>query len=227
MNLANPNEIVEQIYRSGYFTNHGPLAKGLEDSLQGFFQIENAVVVGNESLALIMALAGLDLSGRVGVSARCPDFSVNAVAWAGLEPVILQGDAIPDDLVAVLVCALPGGGTDRALLRHAESHRCKIVVYQHGHIGREIERGPVVTVTTVGVTSGAPTAHCAVILTADGALAEKYRNIRSSYGARKTVEVRATANGRVSEFQAGMALIFLQSIGDQGSSGSGSPLSRS
>lgn len=213
MNLANSIDVIEQIYRSGYYTNHGPLARKLEDSLQAFFQVENAVVVGNESLALIMAIAGLDLTGRVGVSAHCPEFAINAVAWAGLEPVVLAGDAFPDDLVAVLVCARPGAGADRALLRHAQSHRCKIVVYQHGHLGRTLEGGVVATVTTVGATSGAPTAHCAVILTEDGVLAEKYRNIRSSYGARKTVDVRATANGRVSEFQAGMALIFLQDIG--------------
>ncbi|GEM_PF-2452312 len=215
MNLANPNDIVEHIYGSGYFTNHGPLAKKLEDSLQDFFHIENAVVVGNESLALIIALAGLDLTGRVGVSVHCPEFAVNAVAWAELEPVSTQWDAVPDDLVAVLACDRRGGETDPALLRHAGSHRCKFIVHQHGHFSRELQEGPVITVTTVGATSGGPTAHCAVILTDDDALAEKYRNIRSSYGARKTVDVRATANGRVSEFQAGMALIFLQNLRKQ------------
>ncbi len=212
MNLVDSNGIIEHIYGSGYFTNHGPLAQKLEDALQDFFQIENAVVVGNESLALIIALAGLDLTGRVGVSAHGPELAANAVAWAKLEPIILQGDMAPNDLVGVLVCARPGGETDHALLQHARSHRCKIVVYQHGHFGRQLEGGPVVTVTTVGANSGAATAQCAVILTVDGALAEKYRNIRSSYGVRKTVDVRATANGRVSEFQAGMALIFLQNL---------------
>jgi hypothetical protein len=41
-------------------------------------------------------------------------------------------------------------------------------------------------------------------------LARTYRNIRSSYGARKTVSVMATVNGRVSEYQAGLALKFIQ-----------------
>lgn len=212
MTMANPNEIVEQIYASGYFTNHGPLAKELEASLQDYFQVGNAVVVGNESLALIIALAGLDLDGRVGVSAHCPEFAVNAVAWAALEPVIIQEDSAPDALAAVLICARASGETDRALLRQAHSHRSKIVVYQHGYFGRKLEGGPVVTVTTVGATADVPTSHCAVILTDDGSLAERYRNIRSSYGARKIVDVRATANGRVSEFQAGMALMFLQNV---------------
>lgn len=215
MNPANPNAIVERIYASGYFTNHGPLARELEDSLQKYFRVGNAVVVGNESLALIIALAGLDLRGRVGVSALCPELAVDAVAWAALEPVLTRGEAVPDDLAAFLLCTRPGGETDRALLRHALSRQGRIVVYQDGHFGRKLEAGPVATVTTVGPpTAGAPTAHCAVILTDDDALAEKYRNIRSSYGARKIVEVRATANGRVSEFQAGMALLFLQSVGN-------------
>jgi hypothetical protein len=212
MTMKNPNQVVDQIYGSGYFTNHGPLAKELEESLQDYFQVGNAVVVGNESLALIIALAGMDLGGRVGVSAHCPEFVVNAVAWAALESVITHVESAPDDLVAVLICAGPVGVTDLALLHHARSRRTKIVVYQHGHFGRKLEDGPVVTVTTVGTTAGVPTSHCAVILTDDGSLAEKYRNIRSSYGARKIVEVRATANGRVSDFQAGMALMFLQNV---------------
>lgn len=215
MDLANPNAIVDQIYRSGYFTNHGPLAKKLEDELQGFFQVENAIVVGNESLALIIALAGLKLSGRVGVSARCPELAFSAVAWAGFEPVIADVERVPDNWVDAVVCPSLKGETDHALLRQAQARDCKIVVYQHGHFSRKLEGGLVVTVTTVGPTANGPTPHCAVILTNDGVLAEKYRNIRSSYGARKTVDVRATANGRVSEFQAGMALIFLQGLRTQ------------
>ena len=215
MNLANHDDVMAHIYASGYFTNHGPLAKQLEETLQALFPIDHAVVVGNESLALIMALAGLNLRGRVGVSADCPEFVSGAVAWAGLEAVAGPGSQPPDKLVAVLVCARRGTFPDPALLRHAQSRDLPAVVYQHGHFSRHLEPAPVITVTSLGGHSEAPSAHCAAILTSDPALAEKYRNIRSSYGARKIVDVRATANGRVSEFQAGMALLFLQNPRNQ------------
>ena len=50
------------------------------------------------------------------------------------------------------------------------------------------------------------------IATNDPELAEKYRNIRSSYGTRRKLDVVATCNGRFSEFQAGVGLKSLQHI---------------
>jgi len=41
-------------------------------------------------------------------------------------------------------------------------------------------------------------------------LARTCRNILSSYGARKNVSVMETVNGCVSEYQAGLALKFIQ-----------------
>ena len=59
--------------------------------------------------------------------------------------------------------------------------------------------------------------NCAVILTANNELARTYRNIRSSYGARETVSVMATVNGRVSEYQAGLTLKLIQNYDQKGS----------
>ena len=215
MPLKTPQDIVEHVYASGYFTNHGPLAKQLEESLQKFFGVEHAVVVGNESLALVMALAGLGLTGRVAVLEPCPPFAVSAVAWASLEPVRCPGSLLPPDVVAVLLCpdenapALPTGPEKNA--------RLKTVVYRPGPLTAKIVAKPPraddrVVVTTLAQTGEAPSSACAAILTADATLAEKYRNIRSSYGARQIVDVTATANGRVSEFQAGLALLLLQNL---------------
>ncbi|NJM31656.1 MAG: hypothetical protein HC848_00610 [Limnobacter sp.] len=52
----------------------------------------------------------------------------------------------------------------------------------------------------------------ACILCPCDALAEKLRNIRSSYGMRKAVPVVKTANGRMSEAQAAFGLLALQTL---------------
>ena len=180
------------------------------------------MVVGNETLALIMTLAGLDLAGRVGVCAECPDHVLSAIGWAGLEAVRCPfGAATPEGVVALLMAPTPDLPPDATLLSYARSHDHPVLIYQHGHFTRRIEPGCVATITSVGKASNALSADCAVILTANDALAEKYRNIRSSYGARQSVEVRATANGRVSEFQAGMALLSLKNLGTHGSPSQG------
>jgi len=52
------------------------------------------------------------------------------------------------------------------------------------------------------------------ITTNDDAIAEKLRNIRSSYGARKSVEVYRTSNGRMSEAQAAIGLFNLEHLSE-------------
>lgn len=216
MSLKDYRSVIDSIYGSGYFTNHGPLAQKLEESLQRIFEIENAVVIGNETLAVIIALAGLKTSGCVVVSAGCPDFLVNAVAWAGLEPVVFGSDGVPGEIAAFLVYDGGGEGTAKtSLVNLAKSKHRKAVLYQPGLQflrggTRPFPRDDHVVVAPLGDVGREPSSRCAAILTGSSDLAENCRNIRSSYGARKTVEVTATANGRVSEFQAGMALVFLE-----------------
>jgi dTDP-4-amino-4,6-dideoxygalactose transaminase len=52
----------------------------------------------------------------------------------------------------------------------------------------------------------------ACVVTNDEELAAKIRNIRSSYGAGRLVEIPFTGNGRMSEFQAGMAILSLERL---------------
>lgn len=215
MNLSDQKEIVEQIYRSGYFTNHGPLAKKLEETLQDYFSISNAVVVSNESLAVIMALAGLDLAGRVEIMGDCPDYLFQAVSRPGLVPSRAHATVVAS-APSILFALLPVENllsTD--LANQARRRGVRLVCFQSWQPASRLLIADAVTIVKLGGSTDVPSAHCAAILTSDEFLAEKYRNIRSSYGVRKLVEVRATANGRVSEFQAGLALLFLQNLGNQ------------
>lgn len=212
MNLAQQRSIVEMIYRSGYFTNHGPLAQKLEKVLQDYFSISNAVVVSNESLAVIMALAGLDLTGRVEITGDCPDYLVQAASRAGMEVAHAPATAAGAAPTVHFMFLPPEPFSPAGPTEQSKRNGGQLVLF---HSGWPVHRPLVTEAITIVVLGGrtvSPSAHCAAILTSDDVLAEKYRNIRSSYGVRKPVDVRATANGRVSEFQAGMALLFLQNL---------------
>nr|WP_245844175.1 hypothetical protein [Nibricoccus aquaticus] len=178
----------------------------------------NAVVVSNESLAIMMALAGLNLSGRVGVLPHCPEPILKASTWAGLEAVACSPDSSTAGLTAVLSYEMEPRPKNNSLLDDARKQGLPTIIFKHAAFSRDARlsslsaNDPTATIAIVGENNAVPSSVCAVILTADSLLAEKYRNIRSSYGARKLTEVKATANGRVSEFQAGMAMVFLQKI---------------
>jgi len=229
VSLANQDDILNQIYETGYFTNHGPAAVSLENTLQTVFQSDHAVIVSNETLALVMALAGLDISGHIAMSAFCPAFVRNAVLWAGLEPELIDiGDdsgcmsiqafeqvcSEHKDIDAVLVCDMWCREQTRPLIEELLAKGVWVIVYQCGQFDSSLlgKKEKLITIVSVGEQSCLPTANCAAILTSSGGLAEIYRNIRSSYGARETIKVKATANGRVSEYQAGQATVFLNNI---------------
>ena len=69
----------------------------------------------------------------------------------------------------------------------------------------------------IAVKAGGGKVHCleegACVCTDDDDLADRLRNIRSSYGAVRRVDVPLTGNGRMSEAQAALNLCRFNSIG--------------
>lgn len=219
--------LIDRIYNTGYFTNHGPIANELEEAIEQYFSIKNAIVISNETLAMVIALSGMISGGAVAVSTKAPEHVVNGVKWAGLEPKFFDtgseflpfllehrniGSVEPKfDLVIVDPVAEKELGLS-AYQAFCDSKLEAIVYHTVLPQKNDLLHSSIATVRicTLGVNSGSPSSSCAVILTSNNELAAKCRNIRSSYGARKTVSVMATANGRVSEYQAGVALKFIE-----------------
>ena len=83
------HSLIDRIYNTGYFTNHGPIADELESALEQYFNIENAIIISNETLAVVIALSGMTTGGTVAVSTDTPVHIVNGINWAGLETTFL------------------------------------------------------------------------------------------------------------------------------------------
>jgi len=219
--------ILNRIYSNGYFTNHGPLAIEFEEALEKKLAVNNVIATTNNTIALLIALVGLELKGAVIVPAFCPDSVTAAVLWAGLKPVfcdvslsshqitpsILNDVAINNNAVAVIAVSLWGGLCDiDGIASVSNKLDLKVVHYAVDAFGvdetREVslDLKNVVTVHSFDETKILSTGKGACVSTDDRDLAEAFRNIRSSYGAKKLVKVPVTINGRFSELQAGIGL---------------------
>ena len=225
--MTDTHLLIDHIYTTGYFTNHGPVASELESALESFFDIENAIIISNESLATVIALSGMTKGGTVAVSKDTPMHIVNGINWVGLKPTFFDSefnlfaffsdynDPVIDKQEFDIVIFDPV--TERKLTlstyQSFQSSGMATITYYNGlpHKSDFLKSSIARTrICLIGENADTPSSSCAVILTAENELARIYRNIRSSYGARETVPVMATANGRVSEYQAGVALKFFQ-----------------
>jgi dTDP-4-amino-4,6-dideoxygalactose transaminase len=204
--------MLDGILARRYYTNHGPLAQELEARLAEAHAVRHAVAVTNPAIALIMTLEALGLRGAVAMSALAPRGWVQAVTWAGLTPLFCDVDAAGFELTAATAragltpdaSAILAGPADArgGLAALAVAHGLALVAEGTPAAGHEVG---LLAMPGLGDDAGA-----ACLLTDDGALAARLRNIRSSYGAGHPVPVVRTANGRLSDVQAAMSLLSLE-----------------
>ncbi len=225
-------QVLARIDSNAYFTNHGPLAKELEHALAEYLGVAHVVVCTNETLGLAMALKGMDVRGDVLVPALGFPEIVEAVVWAGLDPVFCDVDSdthqlgvqalengVQRGVGAAVVLEMWGNRCDaQALVDVASRSGVKAVFYAPDGFGtardgQRVTRPDQPTVFSFQSARLFSTGEGGCLATDDGDLAAALRNIRSSYGAGPPVPVPVTANGRFSELQAGLALWSLDHLG--------------
>ncbi len=223
---------VDAIFSRRYYTNHGVLAQELEEKLSHFFQTKHVILMTNATIALTLACKGLDLplGGKVIVPAFTFAATVQALTWAGLEPVFCdvntENHQIDTDSINSLfsipgVCAILGvhlwGNACKInkILELAELHGVK-VFYDAAHaVGCTYNGTPIGNFGSCEVfsfhgTKILSTTEGGCITTNDDLLAERLRNLRSSYGRRENVSIPIAGYGRFSEMQAAFGLLSLE-----------------
>ena len=194
-----------------WYTNQGPMAQALERELERRAEFEHAVAVTNPTIALIMLLEGLDVRGSVLVPALAPLAFAQAVRWAGLRPMFCDIDETRLITTVGSVRATAGRvGRCEALMLSPAADITGLRAFAAATGLMSCGEGfGVAGHVTMRLAGHGDEAGAACVLTDDARLAARLRNIRSSYGAGPAVPVVRTANGRVSEAQAAMALLAL------------------
>lgn len=216
------------IFERQYYTNQGPLAQRLEERLQEFLGVKHAICVSNATIGLIMMPDALGLSGKVILPSFSFAASAQSLSWAGLRPVFCDidpdshqiaadriGALIDENVSAIMGVNLWGGACDlKALAEVAEENGIQLYfdsAHGFGCAADGISLGNFgrAEVFSFHATKILNATEGGCICTNDDELAARLRNIRSSYGAGRFVEVVKTANGRMSEAQAAIALMSL------------------
>ncbi|MCL4294656.1 MAG: DegT/DnrJ/EryC1/StrS family aminotransferase [Anaerolineae bacterium] len=121
---------VSEMLRTGQLTNLSKNVPALEKELSRYMDVPHCVAVANGTLGLILALAGLKLSGEVIIPSFTFSATAHAVRWAGLEPVFadINPETFTLDPQAVEAAVTPR--TAAILGVHVYGHPCDIAGLQ-------------------------------------------------------------------------------------------------
>jgi dTDP-4-amino-4,6-dideoxygalactose transaminase len=222
---------MRSIFERRYYTNHGPRVQELEERLEAFLGTRHALTVSNATVGLYLVAKALGLEGKVIVPAFTFIATVQAMSWAGIDPVFCDVDpdthhlspttadrALESDVTAIVAVNLWGGSSDPSSLEAWAANRGRQLLFdsaqafgcaaEQGQIGR-FGRAEVFSFHATKIVSST---EGGCISTNDDDLAERIRNMRSNYGIRVSRGVPLTINARMSEAQAAMTSMSLDDL---------------
>jgi len=217
------------VFERQYYTNHGPLAQELELRLADRLGVRHAMCVTNEFIGLALAGQALGVRGDVVVPAHSSIATSLSLQWTEGSPLLCDVDLntgmMTAELVAPLLSRQPvsailavnpwGDACDvEGLQVLANSRGIPLYIDSAQGFGCAVAGRPIGgfgCVEVISFHSDNIVGACegGVICTQDDDLAARIRNMRSNYGMGPPVPVDKTANGRMSEAQAAVALFNL------------------
>lgn len=222
-------EAMRGIWERRYYTNQGPLAQELEAALARFFNVKHVVCVANATIGLMMTAEALALKGKVIMPSHTFVATAQSLKWCGLQPIFCDvepsthqidpdrvTDLIDKDVSAILAVNLWGGACNVGRLETLAGDNDLALYFDSAHaFGCAVDGAPVAAfgqaeVFSFHATKVLSATEGGCVTTNDDDVAARLRNIRSSYGAGRPVQVVKTSNGRMSEAQAAIALMSLE-----------------
>ncbi len=223
--------VFRSIFERQYYTNQGPLVNLLEERLAARLQVRHAICVTNATIGLSMVAEALEVGARVIVPAFTFIATAQSLLWTGRMPVFCDVDPQTHHLDVVHLKQLLEEGADAILAVNLWGGACSVheieaLARRYGvplyfdsaqAFGSTVRGRPIggfgrAEVFSFHATKMMNTTEGGCITTNEDVVAERLRNIRSSYGIRKMVPVDRTANGRMSEAQAAIGLLSLDVV---------------
>lgn len=117
-------EAFRAVFERRFFTNHGPMLAELDKEFARFAGVKHAVCVTNGTVALMLMARSLGLKGEVIVPAFTFPATVQALVWAGFEPMLCDVDPRTHMLSAELAEPLISERTAAILGVHLWGRAC-------------------------------------------------------------------------------------------------------
>lgn len=224
-------EYLKGIWHRNWLTNMGPLASQLEMELKEFLKLNHLLYVTNGTVALQMAIKGLELKGEIITTPFSFVATTSSIVWEGCKPVFVDIDkeslnidsskieaAITENTSAILATHVYGNPCDVLVIEKiAEKHNLK-VIYDAAHAfgveinGKSIFEYGDVSTCSLHATKLYHSIEGGLIITKDAELLKKLAYIRNFGISGFDSFAELGLNGKNSEFHAAMGLANLKYI---------------
>lgn len=221
---------LERIWENKWLTNNGEFHKRLELALADYLEVDQLSLVCNGTIALILALRALGITGEVITTPFSFVATSHALQWCGIRPVFVDIDpttftldptqieaAITPATTAILPVHVYGIPCDiAAIQRIADAHGLK-VIYDAAHafgVGsrdRFMNAGDA-SVLSFHATKVFSTFEGGAIVTRDAKLKEHIDFLRNFGFLDEITVVGLGINGKMNEIQAAFGLLQLSKI---------------
>lgn len=119
-------EGLQEIWESRWLTNDGPIVRRFARQLSNYFETENICLFNNGTLALQLALAGMNLSGEVITTPYTFVATTHALFWNKVRPVFVDIEPRYYTLDPEQVEAAITPWTTAILAVHVYGHPCNV-----------------------------------------------------------------------------------------------------
>lgn len=221
----------EGIFERRFYTNHGPLVAQFEARLAAYLGVRHVVCMTSGTVALMVAIKSAGITGKVITPAYTFPATVQAMTYAGVEPVFCDVDPDSHNItVATVRQAMEAGVTAIAgvhmwgrecdvdgLSAFAQAHGLALFFDAAHGMGcasraQPTGGGGAFEVFSFHATKVLNCAEGGCVSTNDDALADAFRTARNFHEAQTFVDVPLRINAKMSEAQAAMGLVSLDHI---------------
>ena len=219
---------LKDIWESGQLTNNGPYHRKLEAELCSYLGVKHISVFGNGTIALMVAIKALNLTGEIITTPYSFVASSHAIAWNNIKPVFVDVDsddcninyqevkrAITDKTSAILPVHVYGNPcNDKEISKIARSRNLK-VIYDAAHAfnvkqnSKSILNWGDLSVLSFHSTKVFNTFEGGAIVCHSASMKRRIDDLKN-FGFQSEIAVQGIGiNGKMNELQAAMGLLQL------------------
>ncbi len=224
-------DLLKQIWNNKHITNNGLFHKKFEQELCNYLEIDNISLLANGTIALIVALQALQISGEVITTPYSFVATTHALHWNGITPVFCDINKetfnidpekieplITSETSAILPVHVYGNPADNEKIQKiADKYNLK-VIYDAAHAfgvkkdNKSILNWGDLSILSFHATKSFNTVEGGAIITKDKNLKAHIDNLKNFGFINETTVVGYGINGKMNELIAAYGLLQLKQI---------------
>jgi len=222
---------LEEIWESKWLTNAGPFHQKLEKELASYLGIEHLNLFANGTLALVIALQSLRITGEVITTPFSFVATTHSLLWNGIKPVFVDIDPETFNLDPEKIEAAITPYTTAILPVHVYGRPCNVekiqkiadiyglkVIYDAAHAfgvnykGSSLLKHGDLSILSFHATKVFTTCEGGAIVCPDSKIKKRIDDLKNFGFANETTIVAPGINAKMNEIQAALGLLQLKYI---------------